>query len=63
MTRRQEKTVSLYRSSCNFFYGHTHNEGRIGTMTTIVKRRREIMFLEIEMEGTETRWGTIEQWA
>jgi hypothetical protein len=45
MTRRQDKTVSLYRSSCYLFFGH--NEGRIGTMTTMVKRRREIMFSEI----------------
>jgi hypothetical protein len=32
-------TVSLYRSSCNLFYGH--NEGRIGTRTTIQWLRDE----------------------
>jgi hypothetical protein len=54
-------TVSLHRSSCYLLYGH--NEGRIGTRTTIVKIRREIMFSEMEMEWTGTRWGTIEQWS
>ena len=66
MTWKQEKTVgflmavSLNRSSCYLLYGH--NEGRIGTRTTtIIKRRREIMFSEIEMEWTGTRRGSTEQ--